>query len=439
MCSSPCCPRSWPAPTTTPCSPRSWAAPTPTTPPTARSPTPTRPHPTIPHPATNPGPATRTRPTGPAHPARRRRRQPGRPSPSSGAAGKAAGAGRDAGTEAAEDEQEAEARAADEVEEVAFEPEQTRRRQGPRQARLELRVGLATLLGLDDQPRPAAGLGRRARRTRPPHRPRPHRRRMARRHHRRTGALTAALVTRRRPHGYRTTPRTPPPAEPDTGERFVARPVVELHATEEFLDALDPAAHPAWTRVIADLQHQLALWRAARAHSHTTIADDPAAWRDSPRPVPHRRPGPLDRDARPQLRVPHLRRHRDRLRPRPHPGLHRRRRTHRRRQPRPALPHDHHAKHDGGWQLAQPCPGCFTWTSPTGHTYDPRPAESPARPARTQTTPRRAALEHRTHRLRRRPPRPRLGQRALPRTTPRTAADLQPPPASTPDDDDPPF
>lgn len=39
--------------------------------------------------------------------------------------------------------------------------------------------------------------------------------------------------------------------------------------------------------------------------------------------------------------------------------------------------HHHRMKHEGGWQLHQPCPGAFLWTSPAGHTYtrsrDPEP------------------------------------------------------------------
>ena len=29
----------------------------------------------------------------------------------------------------------------------------------------------------------------------------------------------------------------------------------------------------------------------------------------------------------------------------------------------------HRGKHEGGWQVAQPEPGTFVWTSPTGHVY----------------------------------------------------------------------
>jgi hypothetical protein len=35
--------------------------------------------------------------------------------------------------------------------------------------------------------------------------------------------------------------------------------------------------------------------------------------------------------------------------------------------------HDHLLKHRGGWQLHQPYPGYFTWTSPFGRTYHVTP------------------------------------------------------------------
>lgn len=54
--------------------------------------------------------------------------------------------------------------------------------------------------------------------------------------------------------------------------------------------------------------------------------------------------------------------------------------------------HDHRLKHEGGWQLHQPEPGLFRWTSRLGHVYqvrpppiieslpDPIPREGPAPP-----------------------------------------------------------
>ena len=219
----------------------------------------------------------------------------------------------------------------------------------------------------------------------------------------------------------------------------MARPVVELHATEELLDALDPAAHPAWTRVIADLQHQLALWRAARTHSHTDIADDPAAWREAlarfptaalARWIEIRDRGcvfptcgataiacDLDHTlayiAAGGLTV--------------HTNLD------------PLCGHDHHAKHDGGWHLAQPCPGCFTWTSPTGTRYDVPPRSAlpelpdPAPPAdgqRSNTEPTGYADPHHG---------PVWDNEPYPEPPPEPPPAEPPPPTHAPDDDDPPF
>lgn len=39
----------------------------------------------------------------------------------------------------------------------------------------------------------------------------------------------------------------------------------------------------------------------------------------------------------------------------------------------PLCRHDHRLKHDGGWQLTQPTPGVYTWTSRHGHTYTTQP------------------------------------------------------------------
>jgi hypothetical protein len=255
------------------------------------------------------------------------------------------------------------------------------------------------------------------------------------------GALTAALVTLRRPHGYRTTPTGPTePAgrNPETGDRFVARPVVELHATEAFLDALDPAAYPAWTRVIADLKQQHALWRAARAHSTADIADHPAAWREAlarfptaalARWIEMRDRGcvfPTCAATAMACDLDHTLAYIAAGGLTVHTNLD------------PLCGHDHHAKHDGGWHLAQPCPGCFTWTSPTGHTYtrdpqsplpdlpDPRP---PGDGQRSHTEPTGYADAHHG---------PVWDNEPYPEPPPEPAT-TEPPPASTPDNDAPPL
>ncbi|WP_345379183.1 HNH endonuclease signature motif containing protein [Actinomycetospora straminea] len=54
----------------------------------------------------------------------------------------------------------------------------------------------------------------------------------------------------------------------------------------------------------------------------------------------------------------------------------------------PACGHDHDLK-DRGWTLAQPRPGVFRWTSPTGHTYErgPRPVVDDLPAPRPPATP----------------------------------------------------
>jgi hypothetical protein len=40
----------------------------------------------------------------------------------------------------------------------------------------------------------------------------------------------------------------------------------------------------------------------------------------------------------------------------------------------PVCAHDHlGVKHTAGWELEQPVPGTFAWTSPRGHRYVVRP------------------------------------------------------------------
>jgi hypothetical protein len=258
--------------------------------------------------------------------------------------------------------------APDDVPDVPFESEQTRRRKGPRQARIELRVGLATLLGLDARPGVLPGWGvvhaELARQVARDHSVGEWRVAVTDA----AGVLSAALLTRHRPHGYRTTPGE----HPDPNGRFVARPVVEIHAGEEFLDRLDPAAHPGWARLITDLQYQLVVWRHARDQA-TAGTGDPAARRAA-----------LARF--PSAALARWVEMRDRGCIFPSCGAH-------------AIAcdldhtlawfaehgltvagnldpmcgHDHDAKHRGGWRLEQPRPGRFVWTSPTGHRYEVPP------------------------------------------------------------------
>ncbi|HSK58660.1 MAG TPA: hypothetical protein VK935_06365 [Actinomycetospora sp.] len=73
-----------------------------------------------------------------------------------------------------------------------------------------------------------------------------------------TGALVAALVTRHRPADALATVQEP-------RIEGAPRPVVEVHVSESQLDQVRAADHPGWARLLADLQHQLDLWRAARS------------------------------------------------------------------------------------------------------------------------------------------------------------------------------
>ena len=124
---------------------------------------------------------------------------------------------------------------------------------GTRRSRIELRVGLLTLLGADEKPGFLPGYG-------VVHAP------FARNFARQLcaaewrvavtdeeGRLIAALLTRRRPPGYATTPTDVPP--------IVPRPVVELHVRESELATLRLRDHPAWVPMLTDLQEQLRAWR----------------------------------------------------------------------------------------------------------------------------------------------------------------------------------
>jgi hypothetical protein len=209
-----------------------------------------------------------------------------------------------------------------------------------------------------------------------------------------TGALVAALVTRHRPAHTLATPQEP------RIER-APRPVVELHVSEAQLDQLRAADHSGWARLLADLQHQLDLWRAARN-------EDLAAREAERRAAAHppARHGHLGAEA--WARVAHRRRGRAReaLARFPSAALRRwitmRDRScvfppcgasalaaeidhtravvdHGPTAPDnlgPACGHDHDLK-DQGWTLTQPRPGWFVWTSPTGHTYH-RPPQAVA-------------------------------------------------------------
>ena len=103
----------------------------------------------------------------------------------------------------------------------------------------------------------------------------------------------------------------------------------------------------------------------------------------------------------------------------------------------PLCGHDHHVKHDGGWQLAQPCPGCFTWTSPTGHTYGVPPRSAiPDLPEPTPLDDRQRSSTEPTGYADNGPV---WDNEPYPELPPTVPPPPEPPPANTNDNDDPPF
>lgn len=227
---------------------------------------------------------------------------------------------------------------------------------GTRRSRIELRVGLLTLLGADEKPGFLPGYG-------VVHAP------FARNFARQLcGAewrvavtdeedrLIAALLTRRRPPGYATTPTDVPP--------IVPRPVVELHVRESELATLRLRDHPAWVPMLTDLQEQLRAWRPPepRTPDDERRRVPPAAlarWiqmRDRTCVFPPCRASALTSDIDHTVAVVH-----DGLTVGANLDA--------------MCRHDHRVKHEAGWHLAQPEAGTFVWTSPTGHSYErpPRP------------------------------------------------------------------
>ncbi|GAA4757291.1 HNH endonuclease signature motif containing protein [Actinomycetospora chibensis] len=225
---------------------------------------------------------------------------------------------------------------------------------GTRRSRIELRVGLLTLLGADEKPGFLPGYG-------VVHAP------FARNFARQLcgaewrvavtdeeGRLTAALLTPRRPPGYATTPSDVPPTLP--------RPVVELHVRESELRALRLRDHPAWVPMLTDLQEQLGAWRPPepRTPDEARRRVPPAAlarWiqmRDRTCVFPPCRASALTSDIDHTVAVVD-----DGLTVGANLD--------------PACRHDHRVKHEAGWHLAQPEAGTFVWTSPTGHSYERPP------------------------------------------------------------------
>jgi hypothetical protein len=163
----------------------------------------------------------------------------------------------------------------------------------------------------------------------------------------------AALLLRRRPRGYATTP-----PQSDDAPPVGPRPVLELHIDEHTLDRLRPGEHPGWTEVIDELQAQYTAW-------HPPEPQTPAeAARRLPPEALTRWIQVRDRTCVfPPCRASSVAADIDHTRAATTGG--------------PTAGgnlgalcrHDHRLKHEAGWHLEQTAPGSFTWTSPTGHTY----------------------------------------------------------------------
>jgi hypothetical protein len=212
---------------------------------------------------------------------------------------------------------------------------------------IEIRIGLATLLGRDEHPAEIPGLGLLPA---PDARRRVHLQTRAEWRFALTdtqGRLVFDGITRRRPHGTR---RDGPPGG-----------IVELQVPLTLLTELladDMPAQREWTDLITDIAAQ----HAGGANQYR------------------------DLDAHPDARLPGaaLRRHTE-IRDRTCTFRGCRRRAHSTEQDHthdyhlggptvrinigPLCPHDHKVKHLGGWRVEQPEPGTFTWHSPLGGVY----------------------------------------------------------------------
>jgi hypothetical protein len=304
-------------------------------------------------------------------------------------------------------------------------------RRATRQSRFELRVGLGTLLELDERPARLPGWGvvtaGVARELAAAYAEGEWRVAVTDD----SGALVAALITGHRPADAAALAVAPEP--PIAG---APRPVVELHVSQAQLDRLHPGDHPGWTRLLTDLQHQHAQWRTARAEDQAARhAEARATGNDPPgRPDPEdldagvldagvRDADGLDADglgAGGWARVAARRRERAREAVARFPSVALRRWITMRDRScvfppcgasalaaeidhtravvehgltapdnlGPVCGHDHDLK-DQGWRLTQPRPGWFVWTSPTGHTYPrpPRPVTDELPDPRPPTVP----------------------------------------------------
>ena len=230
---------------------------------------------------------------------------------------------------------------------------------------VEIRVGLATLLGLDERPGEIPGLG--------PVLPRVARDLVACQQRGAEwrfavtdpdGHLLLAGVTRRRP-------RCTPVAEPTTGR--CSGGIVELQIGADQLTELveligDQAAGPAaplwitaWATVIADIAAQFAGRHALLA------ALDGRPLDRFPGPALARHVQVRDRTcSHPGCRRPARRCDLDHTRDHARGGLTVRANL------GPGCNRHHPLKHGRGWRLAQPTPGLFEWTSPLRQVYRTR-------------------------------------------------------------------
>ncbi len=243
----------------------------------------------------------------------------------------------------------------------------------PRPTGIEIRVGLATLIGLDHRPGEIPGWGPVL-----PHTARD----LLTRHHRAPwrfaildddGYLLLAGTTRRRP-----TPAHPDVLSPQQAQGGI----VELHITATLLTTLahDPTEHPEWAEVITDLARRYTdrhrLLAALDAHPHSRHAHGPLLRHIQIRDRTCTAPG---------CRRPARACDTDHTRDYAHGGPTTTANT------GPLCPRHHALKHHAGWHLQQPRPGRFQWTSPLGQHYTTRgepimpPLPQPPTPPPTPT------------------------------------------------------
>ncbi len=245
---------------------------------------------------------------------------------------------------------------------------------------IEVHVGLLTLLGLDQRPGEIPGWG--------PVTPEVARAVVVRQHHAPwrfallddTGHLLLAGTTRHRPR-----PHTTSGEKDDVGQAEGG--VVELHisATDLSRLAAEPDTHREWAPVIADLSRRYAdrhrLLAALNAHPDTRLVRGALA-----RHVHIRDRGCVAPGCRRPAAACDL----------DHTIAYAAGGTTTTGNVGPLCARHHALKHQGGWQLEQPTPGWFRWSSPLNKRYDtrgepiqpplPHPLPRPPGPERAPTT-----------------------------------------------------